>query len=110
MNNAIDLGTDKEDSALPEFQRLRIFIGIQVFFLILSPFCGGFHYRTWSMLDTALMIGSIGVTALVPVLETRKARSITLRIAIVIYLAAIIDMSVNVLVSGWLGWKPFRID
>jgi len=32
-------------------------------------FTGGFNFKLWSMLDTALMIQSIGVTALVVVLE-----------------------------------------
>ena len=110
MNTSVDLGSNNEGQALPEIQRIKVFVGIQILFLILSPFCGGFHYKIWSMLDTALMIASIGITALVPVLETKRARAITLKIAILIYLAAIIDMSVNVLVSGWIGWKPFDFD
>jgi hypothetical protein len=32
---------------------------------MLTPFTGGFHFALWSMLDTALMIQAIGVTAVV---------------------------------------------
>lgn len=111
MSDTPVAGAERPDvPPLPEGQRIKTFVVLQIFFLLLSPLCGGFHYKMWSMLDTALLIGSIGITALVPVLESRRERSLTLRIAIVLYLAAIADMSINVLVSGWLGWQALGLD
>ncbi len=52
-----------------ELTRVKIFLGLQAFFLVVSVFTGGFNFKLWSMLDTALMIQSIGVTALVVVLR-----------------------------------------
>jgi len=57
-----------------ELTRVKIFLGIQAFFLVVSVFTGGFNFKLWSMLDTALMIQSIGVTALVVVLEEARHR------------------------------------
>ena len=88
-----------------EVARVKIFLGIQAFFLVVSVFTGGFHFELWSMLDTALMIQSIGVTALVLVLEEAKLRRLAFKAAIVLYLLAIIDMGINVLISGVVGWK-----
>lgn len=68
-------------------------------------FTGGFNFKLWSMLDTALMIQSIGVTALVVVLEEPKYRRLAFKTAILLYLAAVVDMGINVLVSGVVGWK-----
>lgn len=88
-----------------EAGRVKIFLGIQAFFLIISVFTGGFHFALWSMFDTALMIQSIGVTALVVVLDEAKLRRLAFRTAIVLYLCGVLDMGVNVLVSGVVGWR-----
>ena len=88
-----------------ELTRVKIFLGIQLLFLGVSVFTGGFNFKLWSMLDTALMIQSIGVTALVVVLEEARHRRLAFRAAIILYLLAILDMGVNVLISGVVGWK-----
>ncbi len=88
-----------------EVVRVKIFLAIQGFFLLVSVFTGGFHFAVWSMLDTALMIQSIGVTALVLVLEEAWLRRLAFRTSIVLYLLAVLDMGVNVLISGVVGWK-----
>ena len=88
-----------------ELTRVKIFLGIQAFFLVVSVFTGGFNFKLWSMLDTALMIQSIGVTALVVVLEDAKHRRLAFKVAIVLYLLAVLDMGINVCVSGVVGWK-----
>ena len=88
-----------------EVGRVKIFLGIQAFFLVVSVFTGGFHFAVWSMLDTALMIQSIGVTALVLVLEEARLRRLAFKAAIVLYLLAVLDMGINVLISGVVGWK-----
>src|SRR5437764_7065037 len=88
-----------------ELTRVKIFLGIQAFFLVVSVFTGGFNFKLWSMLDTALMIQSIGVTALVVVLEEAKHRRLAFRVAIILYLLAVLDMGINVCVSGVVGWK-----
>ena len=54
-----------QPAVVDEFTRVKVFLGIQAFFLAVSVFTGGFNFKLWSMLDTALMIQSIGVTALV---------------------------------------------
>jgi hypothetical protein len=88
-----------------ELTRVKIFLGIQAFFLVVSVFTGGFNFKLWSMLDTALMIQSIGVTALVVVLEDARHRRLAFKAAIILYLLAVLDMGINVLVSGVVGWK-----
>jgi hypothetical protein len=88
-----------------ELTRVKIFLGIQAFFLVVSIFTGGFNFKLWSMLDTALMIQSIGVTALVVVLEDSRHRQLAFRVAIVLYLLAVLDMGINVCISGVVGWK-----
>lgn len=88
-----------------EVTRVKIFLGIQAFFLLVSVFTGGFHFKLWSMLDTALMIQSIGVTALVLVLEEASLRRIAFKVAILLYILAVLDMGINVLVSGVVGWR-----
>jgi hypothetical protein len=88
-----------------ELTRVKIFLGIQAFFLVLSVFTGGFNFKLWSMLDTALMIQSIGVTALVVVLEEAKHRRLAFKAAIILYLLAVLDMGINVCISGVVGWK-----
>ena len=88
-----------------ELTRVKIFLGIQALFLVVSVFTGGFNFKLWSMLDTALMIQSIGVTALVVVLEEAKHRRLAFRAAIILYLLAVLDMGINVLISGVVGWR-----
>jgi hypothetical protein len=88
-----------------ELTRVKIFLAIQAFFLAVSVFTGGFNFKLWSMLDTALMIQSIGVTALVVVLEEARQRHLAFRVAIILYLLAVLDMGINVCVSGVVGWK-----
>jgi hypothetical protein len=88
-----------------ELTRVKLFLGIQAFFLVVSVFTGGFNFKLWSMLDTALMIQSIGVTALVVVLEEAGHRKLAFKAAILLYLLAVLDMGVNVLISGVVGWK-----
>jgi len=94
-----------QPAVVDEFTRVKIFLGIQAFFLAVSVFTGGFNFKLWSMLDTALMIQSIGVTALVVVLEEARHRRLAFRVAIVLYLLAVLDMGINVCVSGVVGWK-----
>ena len=84
---------------------MKIFLGIQIGFLLLSVLTGGFQFKLWSMLDSALLIQSIGVTALVFVLEEGKPRGLAFRAAIVLYLLGVLDMGVNVLISGVVGWQ-----
>jgi hypothetical protein len=88
-----------------ELTRVKIFLGIQAFFLVVSVFTGGFNFKLWSMLDTALMIQSIGVTALVVVLDEAKHRRLAFKVAIILYLLAVLDMGINVCISGVVGWK-----
>ncbi len=88
-----------------ELTRVKIFLAIEAFFLAVSVFTGGFNFKLWSMLDTALMIQAIGVTALVVVLEDAGQRRLAFRVAIVLYLLAVLDMGINVCVSGVVGWK-----
>jgi hypothetical protein len=88
-----------------EVTRVKLFIGIQAFFLALSVLTGGFHFQLWSMLDTALLIQSIGVTGLVLVLEEARLRRLAFKSAIVLYLLGLLDMGINVLISGVVGWK-----
>src|ERR1022692_5328524 len=88
-----------------ELTRVKIFLGIQAFFLVISVFTGGFNFKLWSMLDTALMIQSIGVTALVVVLEEARHCRLAFKVAIVTYLLVVLDQGVNVCVSGVVGWK-----
>ena len=106
--NSNSLMIEKPRSQPPvadELTRVKIFLGIQAFFLVVSVFTGGFNFKLWSMLDTALMIQSIGVTALVVVLEEARHRQLAFKAAILLYLLAVIDMGVNVLVSGVVGWR-----
>jgi len=88
-----------------EVGRIKIFLGIQIGFLLLSVVTGGFQFKLWSMLDSALLIQSIGVTALVFVLDEEKPRRLAFRVAIVLYLLGLLDMGINVLISGVVGWQ-----
>ena len=94
-----------EAPVVDEVARVKIFLGIQAFFLVLSVFTGGFQFKLWSMLDSALMIQSIGVTGLVLVLEGPKLRRLAFNTAIILYLLGLLDMGINVLISGVVGWK-----
>ena len=96
---------DHKPQISDELTRVKIFLGIQAFFLLLSVFTGGFNFKLWSMLDTALMIQSIGVTALVVVLEEARHRRLAFKAAILLYLLAVLDMGINVCISGVVGWK-----
>jgi hypothetical protein len=111
MNTEPDSGTPPVETPKPqatiadELTRVKIFLGIQAFFLVVSVFTGGFNFKLWSMLDTALMIQSIGVTALVVVLEDARHRRLAFKVAIVLYLLAVLDMGINVCISGVVGWR-----
>ena len=88
-----------------ELTCVKIFLAIQAFFLVVCVFTGGFNFKLWSMLDTALMIQSIGFTALVVVLDDVRHRRLAFKVAIMLYLLAVIDMGMNVCVSGVVAWK-----
>ena len=93
-----------EEIAQRERNRIITFIVIQVFFLAISPLAGGFNYKVWSMIDSSLLVLSIGITGLMLVLESKRTRDVAFRAAVVLYVLAVLDMSVNILVSGWTGW------
>lgn len=88
-----------------EMGRYQIFVGIQLFFLLVSLITGGFNFKVWSMLDSAILIVSIGVTGLLFVLEETSLRKTIFYTAIVLYLLAVIDMAANILISGAVGWR-----
>ena len=90
-----------------EITRVKVFIWLQLFFLFVSIFTGGFHYKLWSMLDSALLIQSIGITGLIVVLDQPRLRRLAFTTAIVLYLLALVDMGINVLISGVVGWRAF---
>ena len=88
-----------------EMTRFKLFIVIQIFFLAISTFTGGFNYKLWSMLDSAILLQAIGVTGLVVILEEASHRRLAFRAGIVLYLCGVLDMGINVLISGVVGWK-----
>lgn len=88
-----------------EKYRTTAFLIIQACFLLVSPLCGGFHNKIWSTLESSLLIIGLGLTGLALILITSKARRRAFRAAVIFYIAGVIDMSVNVLVTGWIGWK-----
>jgi hypothetical protein len=94
-----------EEPSRSELARFRAFIFIQFLFLGASPLTGGFHYSLWSMLDTSLLVLSIGLSALTFVIETREGRRFVFRAAAMIYILGVLDMAINILLSGVLGWK-----
>src|SRR5262245_60656497 len=94
-----------DSPAASEITRVKLFLGIQFFFLVLSVFTRGFHFNLWSRVDTALLIQSIGVTGLVVVLEEARLRRLAFKTAIVLYLLGLLDMGINVLISGVVGWQ-----
>lgn len=87
-----------------EIQRYQIFVWIQVFFLAISLITGGFNFTVWSMLDSSILIVSIGVSGLLFVMDEVKFRKNIFNVAIVLYLLAVLDMAVNILISGSVGW------
>jgi hypothetical protein len=93
------------DASASELARVKLFLLVQGFFLVVSAFAGGFHFKLWSMLDTALMLQSIGLTGLIPVLEEPSLRRLAFRAAVIFYLLSILDMGINVLISGVVGWR-----
>ena len=99
------------DSVFPgsrlEMQRYQIFVGIQIFFLIISLITGGFNFKVWSMLDTSILIVSIGVTGLLFILDNTKLRQTIFYTSIILYLLAVVDMAINILISGAVGWGGF---
>jgi hypothetical protein len=95
---------DPRHTISDETTRVKVFIWLQLFFLFVSIFTGGFHYKLWSMLDSALLIQSIGITGLVLVLDQPRLRRAAFMTAIVLYLLALVEMGINVLVSGVVGW------
>jgi len=104
--------SNKDGDSVPEIsrteiQRYQTFIWIQLFFLAVSVFAGGFNFTVWSMLDSSILIVSIGLAGLLFVVDDPKLRKIIFYITIVLYLLAILDMAVNVLVSGSVGWRNF---
>jgi hypothetical protein len=94
----------RQPAVSDETTRVKVFIWLQLFFLFVSIFTGGFHYKLWSMLDSALLIQSIGITGLVVVLDQPRLRRLAFTTAIILYLLALVDMGINVLVSGVVGW------
>lgn len=94
-----------DEASKSELARFRAFIFIQFLFLGASPLTGGFHYSFWSMMDTALLVLSIGLSALTFVIETGDGRRLVFRTAAIIYVIGVIDMAVNILLSGIVGWK-----
>lgn len=88
-----------------EVSRVKVFLVIQVLFLLLSAVTGGFNFKLWSMLDTALMIQSIGISGLIVVLETKYTRKLAFKAAVILYILSVVDMGINVLASGVVGWQ-----
>lgn len=87
-----------------ETQRYTVFVGIQIFFLVVSLITGGFNFTVWSMLDSSILIVSIGVAGLLFVIDDTKLRKVIFYVSIVLYLLAVLDMAANVLISGSVGW------
>lgn len=87
-----------------EFQRYQIFVGIQIFFLAVSLITGGFNFTVWSMLDSSILIVSIGVSALLFVMDATNFRKKIFNVSVILYLLGVLDMAVNILISGSVGW------
>ena len=109
MNEKDTMSTLAAEMSQLEMTRTFIFLGIQIGFLIASPFAGGFHNQVWSMLDSAILISSIGITGLLFVLDSERARRIVFKIVVVLYVCDVVDMSINVLLTGWLGWEEMGL-
>ncbi|MGB0951892.1 MAG: hypothetical protein ACPG31_01585 [Planctomycetota bacterium] len=100
------MSSDQEDLTPFETRRIKAFVAAQVFFAFGSLLAGGLRGRPWSLLDTAILLLSIGLTGLAFVLETRNGRRRVMRVAATFYLFGVIDMAFNILASGVLGLKP----
>jgi hypothetical protein len=87
-----------------EVIRTTFFLGMQILCLVFSPLAGGNNRAVWSMLDSALLVLAIGTTSLIYVIDSPSFRRTALYTAIAIYMLAIVDMSVNILITGWVGW------
>ena len=87
-----------------EITRTTFFLGMQILCLVFSPLAGGFNRTVWSMLDSAILVLAIGVTSLIYVIDSSNYRRSALYTAIVLYMLAIVDMSANILITGWVGW------
>ncbi|MHC4380446.1 MAG: hypothetical protein ACYSU1_05085 [Planctomycetota bacterium] len=96
---------DLERPTRIESVRFKAFIGIQLLFLGASPLAGGFQYKWWSMMDTSLLVLSIGMSTLAFVLETPAGRRAVFRAAAMLYVVGVLDMAANILLSGVYGWK-----
>ena len=57
------------------------------------------------MLDSALLVLSIGITGLVFTLDSPSHRKAAFRVAMILYVLGVLDMSLNILLSGVLGWE-----
>ena len=90
-----------------EVQRYQTFVWIQIFFLGVSVFAGGFNFTVWSMLDSSILVVSIGVASLLFVVDEAPLRRKVFYTTVILYLVAILDMAINILVSGSLGWGRF---
>ena len=102
--DAISAVTLRSAPTMSDAERVKLFLTIEMVFLFISFFTGGFHFALWSMMDTALMIQAIGVTALVVVLDQEWMRVLAFRVAVLLYLSSITAMGVAVLISGVVGW------
>lgn len=96
--------TTNQSFGRSEHQRYQIFVWIQIFFLSISVITGGFNFTVWSMLDSAILIVSLGVSGLLFVMEEIKYRKTIFNIAILLYLLGVVDMAINILISGSVGW------
>lgn len=95
-----------EEITFLEARRLRAFVMTQIMFAFGSLLAGGLRFRPWSMLDTAILLLSIGLTGLAYVSETRNGRRKVMLFAGTFYLLGVVDMAFNILASGVLGLKP----
>lgn len=98
-----------EQPTRTELVRFKAFIFIQILFLGASPLAGGFQYKWWSMMDTSLLVLSIGMSTLAFVLETPAGRRGIFRAAAVLYVFGVLDMAANILLSGVYGWKGVTV-
>lgn len=90
-----------------EVQRYQTFVWIQMFFLGVSLFAGGFNFTVWSMLDTSILVVSIGMAGLLFVIDEALLRRKVFYTTVILYLLAVLDMAINILVSGSVGWGRF---
>ena len=86
-----------------EITRVKFFLFVQSLLLVVTAFTGAFNSKLLAMLDTALLIESIGLTSLILVLDEDKHRRLAFKTAVVLYLIALLDMGINVLISGVVG-------